>query len=371
MNSGLYGDLPAAKEGGPDPHVTVQPAAAAPRTSAWAPVLLPPPPRRPPLAPPLSVVRSQAKATGAASAVAAQRAARPAEPAPPPPSTRPSEPAPPPAAARVAEQSLLARVEDEYDPAAPNSYDDVLRSRALRRKKEELEERRRELERQRSELEARRRAEAACVAELPLPPPPPYPPQPQGPPPQQQSSALPPPDLLPPPPAPPPGPPPPDSGDGRTVAQRMMERMGWRAGQGLGAQEDGISAPLQVQKTSRHSGIVLVPPPAPRRPQPSAVLCLRGMVQPGAVDEALEDEVAEECERHGAVVRVLIFEADGCSDPAEAVRIFVEFTDVAAAVRAQSHMNGRFFGGRAIRANFVPAERIDQGRLAAEAGEFE
>jgi len=95
------------------------------------------------------------------------------------------------------------------------------------------------------------------------------------------------------------------------------------------------------------------------------------MVQPGAVDEALEDEVAEECERHGAVVRVLIFEADGCSDPAEAVRIFVEFTDVAAAARAQSHMNGRFFGGRAIRANFVPAERIDQGRLAAEAGEFE
>ena len=32
------------------------------------------------------------------------------------------------------------------------------------------------------------------------------------------------------------------------------------------------------------------------------------MIGPGEVDEDLEDEVAEECEKHGAVHRVMIFE---------------------------------------------------------------
>jgi hypothetical protein len=41
------------------------------------------------------------------------------------------------------------------------------------------------------------------------------------------------------------------------------------------------------------------------------------MVQPGDVDEGLEDEVAEEASRFGEVVQVLIFEVDGDSVPTD------------------------------------------------------
>jgi hypothetical protein len=41
------------------------------------------------------------------------------------------------------------------------------------------------------------------------------------------------------------------------------------------------------------------------------------MVQPGDVDEGLEDEVAEEASRFGEVVQVLIFEVDGDAVPTD------------------------------------------------------
>lgn len=58
----------------------------------------------------------------------------------------------------------------------------------------------------------------------------------------------------------------------------------------------------------------------------SKVLLLRNMVGPGQVDDALEDEVGEECSKYGDVNSVLIFEVTEAGFPEEeAVRIFVEF----------------------------------------------
>jgi splicing factor 45 len=349
----LYGDLPAAQTG-------QEPAA-----SLWS--AEPPPPAAPAkkatVLAPLSVLRKaatpaerprQAKPSVAAAQALAQTPA-PAEPVAP-----------------AAGQSLIADVEDEYNPAQPNSYEDVLRARALQQKQAELAEKRKALERHRVELlEARRRAEAAAqlqqqaYAQLPLPPPPPLPPGMQLPP-------------------PPPLPPAVDeemaddssAPDGKTAAQRMMERMGWREGQGLGKAGDGMKSCLVVKKTDARAGVI-VNAPAPRlAPQPTCVLCLRGMVGPGQVDDALEDEVAEECEKcvggPGSVVQVLIFEAtDAGIAPHLAVRIFVQFTSIEAAVKARAEMDGRFFGGRQISAAFYDEGRFEAQDLAPCAGEFD
>lgn len=40
----------------------------------------------------------------------------------------------------------------------------------------------------------------------------------------------------------------------------------------------------------------------------------------------------------------------------EAVRIFVEYTNVAQAIKAVVALNGRYFAGRSIRAGFYPLE---------------
>ena len=133
-----------------------------------------------------------------------------------------------------------------------------------------------------------------------------------------------------------------------TAAQRMMEKMGWREGQNLGKSEAGASGE-----------------------QPTRVLCLRGMVGRGEVDEALEDEVADECEKHGPVVRVLIFEVtEPACPPDAAVRIFVQFTTVEGAVKALAEMDGRFFGGRVVRASFFSELRFEAQDLAPANGDY-
>lgn len=124
-----------------------------------------------------------------------------------------------------------------------------------------------------------------------------------------------------------------------SVAAKIMARMGYKEGQGLGREEQGISTALSVEKTSKRGGKIiheketpvssapLMPPPPPlptitAQPSaglttasgsgqfssevttesiteimknPSKVVLLRNMVGPGEVDELLEPETKEEC----------------------------------------------------------------------------
>lgn len=94
-------------------------------------------------------------------------------------------------------------------------------------------------------------------------------------------------------------------------------------------------------------------------------------VGPGEVDDDLEGEVAEECSKFGTVTRVLIFEITEPNFPHdEAVRIFVQFERAEQATKALIELEGRFFGGRVVRACFYDEEKFNTNELAPMPGEI-
>lgn len=167
---------------------------------------------------------------------------------------------------------------------------------------------------------------------------------------------------------------------GSAVAVKIMAKYGFKEGQGLGKQEQGISTALQVEKTSKRGGRIInekefiapaaaAPVQQPAEPaanstfeelmsitemmkNPSKVILLRNMVGPGEVDDDLEPEVKDECTtKYGEVVTVHITEMPN-RIPEETVRIFVEFRKIEHAIKALVDLNGRFFGGRQVRCCF-------------------
>ena len=133
--------------------------------------------------------------------------------------------------------------------------------------------------------------------------------------------------------------------------------------------ESSSAAPSQLQST------FLIPSalPQPARPsQPSLaeilqnqtkVVLLRNMVGPGEVDNDLEPEVREEAKRYGEVVNCIVYELPGKPDH-EAIRIFLEFARIEQAVKAVVDFNGRFFGGREVKAAFYSPDRFKKFQLA-------
>nr|CAG4651250.1 EOG090X0BIL [Simocephalus serrulatus]SVE94441.1 EOG090X0BIL [Simocephalus serrulatus] len=169
------------------------------------------------------------------------------------------------------------------------------------------------------------------------------------------------------------------------VAAKIMAKYGFKEGQGLGRQQQGIAAALQVEKTSKRGGRIInekeiMPPPPPvlspstSTPKaelsiaeimknPSKVIWLKNMVGPGEVDSDLEPEVREECQtKYGDVNKVVIFEVPNTEEE-EAVRIFVEFKRMEAAIKAVIDLNGRFFAGRQVKAGFFDVEKFGRMEL--------
>ncbi|KAM1571353.1 hypothetical protein EV2_037434 [Malus domestica] len=285
---------------------------------------------------------------------------------------------------------VTSTVLEEYDPARPNDYEEYKRERKKkameaemrreldRRRQEEEEKERREREERERERERdfgesrnisgeeawRRRAAMSGAATPSVPRSPSPPSNPDGftig---KSDSGGL---GL--------------GAGGQMTAAQRMMAKMGWKQGQGLGRQEQGITAPLMAKKTDRRAGVIVNA--SETKPEkkaksvslngpPTRVLLLRNMVGPGEVDDELEDEVASECAKYGTVTRVLIFEITEPNFPEnEAVRIFIQFERPEETTKSLVDLDGRYFGGRVVRATFYDEERFGNNELAPMPGEI-
>ncbi|XP_070610532.1 splicing factor 45 isoform X2 [Erythrolamprus reginae] len=159
---------------------------------------------------------------------------------------------------------------------------------------------------------------------------------------------------------------------GGTVAHKIMQKYGFREGQGLGKHEQGLSTALSVEKTSKRGGKIIIGDSADKGDPskksdsnplteilkcPTKVVLLRNMVGAGEVDEDLEGETKEECEKYGKVGKCVIFEIPGTPDD-EAVRIFLEFERVESAIKAVVDLNGRYFGGRVVKACFYNLDKF-------------
>ncbi|XP_057544913.1 DNA-damage-repair/toleration protein DRT111, chloroplastic [Amaranthus tricolor] len=373
MLGGLYGDLP------PPSSTTEEEKSGNPSTTVvWSSSakMAPPTLRKPAFTPPPSVIRSQALLNK-----------------PKPPSkTLPTIPMedPKPQVMQPALVGVTSTVVEEYDPARPNDYEEYKREkkrkareaevkRELERRQQEEEERERERKEKEKDREKERderisgeeawRRRAAMSGGVP-----PRSPSPPG-----------------------------GNGDGfaigksdtvglglgagghMTAAQRMMAKMGWKAGQGLGKLEQGITTPLMAKKTDRRAGVIVNASETKQQQQqqqekkvkgvningpPTRVLLLRNMVGPGEVDDELEEEVGSECAKYGTVTRVLIFEITEPNFPSnEAVRIFVQFERPEETTKALVDLGGRFFGGRVVQATFYDEERFSKNELAPLPGE--
>ncbi|XP_061817318.1 splicing factor 45 isoform X3 [Nerophis lumbriciformis] len=177
---------------------------------------------------------------------------------------------------------------------------------------------------------------------------------------------------------------------GGTVAHKIMQKYGFKEGQGLGKHEQGLSTALSVEKTSKRGGKIIIGDAAekaagPLPPSavdiggtdskksdanplteilkcPTKVVLLRNMVGRGEVDEDLEGETKEECEKYGKVIKCVIFEIAEVPDD-EAVRIFLEFERVESAIKAVVDLNGRYFGGRVVKACFYNQDKFQVYKL--------
>ncbi|KAA0191422.1 Splicing factor [Fasciolopsis buskii] len=298
------------------------------------------------------------------------------------------------------EPNLSLGVPDEYNPLVPNDYEELARQKRERRRAEEAALaasmhrgehgdssgmcRRPDLsdDEENEEEEDGNEPTAASGARRRRPPPPPF-----------KGAAIAPPSVLLEdttiePGSTESGEPEPSSATSlfgiNAVAAKMMARMGYREGQGLGRESQGMSTALVVEKTSRRGGKIIherdqqrQQPTVPNAsstfpvdtsaeetitnlPLPenrSCVILLRNMCGPGEVDDDLEPETAEECAKYGKVVSCMIFELPDSPDD-EAVRIFVEFESDDAATKAVLDLNGRFFAGRVVKAGFYDADKF-------------
>ncbi|PUU74042.1 hypothetical protein B9Z19DRAFT_1033850, partial [Tuber borchii] len=152
----------------------------------------------------------------------------------------------------------------------------------------------------------------------------------------------------------------------KDFATRLMSKLGWRAGTGLGASSTGIIQPLRAVHTKSKDHPTRGKIIDKNKPNPAAVgkfgpssvvVVLRHMVDglEGEDEAVLVQEIGEECESsYGGVERVL----DGTGAKG-ASRVFVKFSQELAALRAVNALEGRLFNGNTIEARFFDKDKFE------------
>jgi len=97
--------------------------------------------------------------------------------------------------------------------------------------------------------------------------------------------------------------------------------------------------------------------------RPSKVVLLKNMVDADDVDEQLEEEITEECNKFGPVAKVIIATLE--EGGSKLVKIFVQFNDQASALRAVTSLHKRWFGGKVVHAQTYDEDRFARQDYAA------
>ncbi|KEP54698.1 putative DNA damage repair protein DRT111 [Rhizoctonia solani 123E] len=168
--------------------------------------------------------------------------------------------------------------------------------------------------------------------------------------------------------------------DPRGFAERMMAKWGHKNGQGLGVNSTGIVHALAVEQSNRPKGNkaggsaggfgakdgnrmgkiinanedVRQKEELERFGEPSRIVVLRNMVGLEDIgDDDLPGEVAQECNKHGVVERVFVHPVyPEPTNEEDTVRVFVKFSGPVGAYKTVRDFDGRFFGGRSVRARY-------------------